>query len=352
MSGLELDFRVARNGFRLGMQLVVPAGRTVALLGPNGAGKSSAVSVIAGLLPIDEGSVVIGGVPVDKPDEGVFVAPEDRRVGVVFQDIVLFPHMTALQNVAFGPTSSGVTKTEALHQAERWIRRVGLAGYEDRRPAELSGGQAQRIALARALALAPDVLVLDEPLASIDVTSRSDLRRLLLDHLEMFPGSRVVITHDPAEAFLLGDDVCVLEDGNVTQFSSPAEMRLRPRTPYIADLGGANLVPGVVSSSTFTTHSGHSLTVLDTGLAGPAHAMIHARAIAVHSLEPSGSPRNVWRTSVQSIEDLGERVRLALADPLRITAEITPESLASLALSVGDPIWVSVKATEISVQAG
>lgn len=243
MSGLHAHIVVRRSeDFALDLGLSIPSGRTVALLGPNGAGKTTAVSSLAGLLPIDSGRIELVGTVLDDPERDLLVAPEDRRVGVVFQDQLLFPHMSALENVAFGLRSRGMTRDEARSRACAWMDRVGLGGFESRRPGELSGGQAQRIALARALATDPDLLLLDEPLSALDVTSRAELRLLLSEHLSAFDGPRLLITHDPTEAFQLADEIHVIEHGRVTQTGTAADIRMRPRTPYAADLGGSNLL--------------------------------------------------------------------------------------------------------------
>lgn len=347
--GLEADFRALRRSFRLEMAISIPPGRTAALLGPNGAGKSTAVAALAGLMAIDDGKIELAGRVLDDPSTGSFVPPERRRVGVVFQDYLLFPHLTVGDNVAFGPHSRGLPKREARARAAEWISAVGLDGLEERRPSELSGGQRQRVALARALAVEPDLLLLDEPLAALDIRSRVETRRSLAHHLQGFPGPRLFITHDPAEAFLLADEIHVLEDGAITQTGSADDIRLRPRTPYVADLAGANLVPGTALDGVVDTGA-HALHIADHGLSGRVLATIRPSAVAVHLDRPEGSPRNAWPTSVELLEHLGDRVRLQTSDPLPLTVEITSESARSLALARGSRVWLSVKATEIAAE--
>jgi len=347
-----LDARIVVNrpgGFRLDVALAIAGENTVALLGPNGAGKSTVVAALAGLLPIDEGHIVLDGRMLDDPDAGALVPPEDRGVGVVFQDYVLFPHLTALDNVAFGLRSRGIDRATARSGAADMMERFGVADLADRRPAGLSGGQAQRVALARALVVEPALLLLDEPLAALDVTTRVSLRRTLAHHLAAFPGPRLLITHDPTEAFLLADEVHVIEDGSVTQVGTADEIRLRPKTPYVADLAGSNLLEGVAAAGIVDV-GGHRIHIADHAVSGPVLATLHPRAVAIHLQAPEGSPRNVWRTTVVLVERLGERVRVQVGEPLPLTVEITADALAALDLRPGKAVWLSVKATEITVE--
>lgn len=352
-TGLRAHLVVGRgDGFTLDLRLTLLPGRTVALLGPNGAGKSTAVAALAGLLPLDTGRITLGERVLDDPEAGVLLPPEERRVGVVFQDALLLPHLSALENAAFGLRSRGVPRDEARHRAGEWLARVGLAGLEERRPRELSGGQAQRVALARALATEPDLLLLDEPLSALDVTTRAELRRVLAEHLAGFPGPRLLITHDPAEAFQLADEILVLEGGRVTQAGTAEEIRLRPRTPYAADLAGSNLLSGEVSQGGTVRIGGMTLQIPEPHPPGPVRISIRPNAISVHREEPGGSPRNRWRTVVERVEDQGARVRLLTGEPLPLMVEVTPGARRELGLEPGTEVWLSVKATEIGVEEG
>ena len=205
---------------------VVPA-HPLAIIGPNGAGKSSVLAAIAGLVPLEAGLVSIGGRRVDG------LPPERRRIGVVFQDYVLFPHLTVRDNVAFAARMRRGSRAAARAVAEPWLERYDLAGLADRLPSELSGGQAQRVALARALAADPDVLLLDEPMSALDVEVRADMRTELATHVRDFGGATVLVTHSPADAASLADSVLVLEQGRVTQRGTLAELRAAPATPYV-----------------------------------------------------------------------------------------------------------------------
>ncbi len=349
-AGLAAHVVVTRpGGFALDVALDVRPGRTAALLGPNGAGKSTVVAALAGLVALAGGRIVLDGRILDEPAAGTFIPAEERAIGVVFQEYLLFPHLSVLENVAFGGRARGVARREVRRRASEWLERLGVADLAARRPGDLSGGQAQRVALARALAAEPRLLLLDEPLAALDATARVETRRLLADHLADFGGARLLITHDPTEAFLLADEIHVIEGGAVTQVGSADDIRLRPRTRYAADLAGSNLFAGDAAAGVVVT-DGHRLHVGDTAIAGPVLATAHPRAIALHSRRPEGSPRNMWETAVARVEHYGDRVRVQTGGPLPLTAEITPGAETALGLRAGSPVWVSIKATEIGVE--
>ncbi len=180
-------------------------------------------------------------------------------------------------------------------------------------------------------------------------TTRIELRRTLAEHLSAFEGPRLLITHDPTDAFLLADEIHILEDGSVTQSGTVDEIRRRPRTPYVADLTGSNLVTGTAGAGVIDTGS-HRLRVADHEIAGPVLAVIRASAIAVHLSQPQGSPRNAWPTRIERIEHLGDRARVLIGHPLPLTAEVTDDAAREMAMTEGVEIWVSIKATEIEVQ--
>lgn len=348
--GLELETKVRRSEtFCLDIAVSVPAGRTIALLGPNGAGKSTAVAAIAGLLPIDEGHIILDETVLDDPANDVFVPAEQRRIGVVFQDYLLFPHLSVIQNVAFGLRTRKVSRDEAFERSRTWIVRLGLTDLEQRKPGDLSGGQAQRVALARALVTEPDALLLDEPLSALDVTTRTEMRRVLAGHLAEFDGPRLLITHDPTEAFLLADEVHIVEHGVITQAGTPDEIRLRPQTQYAADLAGANFLVAAASGGVLKVGD-HILHVADPPPDGPAVVTIHPTAVSIHTSQPEGSPRNTWATTIDRVERLGTRARLRTGPPLPLTAEVTEAARVDLALEEGSAVWVAIKATEIGVQ--
>ncbi|WP_130648399.1 ABC transporter ATP-binding protein [Egicoccus halophilus] len=344
---VEAEIRVRRGGFVLDTTLEVADGEVVALLGPNGAGKSTLLRCLAGLLPIDAGRVALAGRVVDAPRQGVRVPAAGRDVGVVFQDYLLFPHLSVLENVAFGPRARGVPKAEARQRARRLLERVGLAERAADRPRELSGGQAQRVALARALAGDPSMLLLDEPLAALDVDTRKDVRRELRGHLQSFDGPVVVVTHDPVEALTLADRLVVLEQGRTRQSGTPAEVARRPRSPWVARLVGLNLLSGEAADTTVAVGAAQ-LTVPEPAH-GPVDVLFPPQAIALHRERPHGSPRNTWRAVVEGMDVEGARVRIHLDGPFPVVAEVTHAAVAELGLAEGVGVWAAVKAVELTV---
>ena len=344
---LHATVAVERDGFDLDVTLDAEHGHTVAVLGPNGAGKSTLLSALAGLVPLARGRVVLGGDVLDDVSTGVHVRPEDRPVGVMFQDGLLFPHLTALDNVAFGLRARGARKTEARRVAAEWLERVGLTHRSAARPATLSGGEAQRVALARALVTDPTLLLLDEPMSALDVAVRADTRRDLLRHLASFPGVRVVVTHDPLEAAALAERLVVLEGGRVVQTGTPAELAARPRTQYVATLAGTNLFRG--TGRGYEIDVGGRPLVSATALDGDVLAVVHPRAVALSVVHPEGSPRNVWQGVVDEVDVVDDRCRVRVGGALPIVAEVTAGSVGALDLVAGRAVWVSVKATELDV---
>ncbi len=349
---MSLDAHIVRalGTFALDVELHARPGEVMALLGPNGAGKSTLLRCLAGLLALDAGHITLDGQCLDAPDSDRFVSPEQRPVAVVFQSYLLFPSLSALENVAFGLRARGVPKAKARTAAAAWLERVGLTDHAHHRPGALSGGQAQRVALARALATEPRLLLLDEPLAALDAGARTDVRRDLRKHLATFGGVRLLVTHDPVDAYALADRVVILEGGAVAQSGTLADVTARPRSRYIADLIGVNLVSGVGGDGMLTTAAGGRVVPADP-VEGPAFAVIQPHAVALYPSPPAGSPRNVWPVTVVEIDRHADRVRVRVDGEVPLVAEITPSALEALALRPGDEIWASVKATEITTYA-
>jgi molybdate transport system ATP-binding protein len=351
--GLRAHVVVRRDEFDLDVDLEVAAGETLALLGPNGAGKSTIVDVIAGLADgaVNRSTVRLNDRVLDDESTGVHTPAESRRVGVVFQDHLLFEHLDVVDNVAFGPANRGLSRRRARAVADGWLAALGISELAGRRPSELSGGQAQRVAIARTLAAEPEILLFDEPLAALDVASRVELRRVLRQHLDAFAGPRLLITHDPTDAFVLADRVVVLEAGRVIQVGTPDEIRRHPRTAYVAALAGTNLFTGEADGGTVRLDDHEAtLTVADTTVVGPVLTTVSPTAISLHAERPEGSQRNVWQSAIDLIEPLGDTVRVTLGAPLPVSIDVTPGAVSSLGLAAGSTVWAAIKATEIHVR--
>jgi molybdate transport system ATP-binding protein len=330
-------------------ELDVKPGELVALLGPNGSGKTTILRCLAGLAPIDHGRIAIDEVVVDDPSSDTFIEPELRSIGLVYQNYLLFEHMTILENVAYGLRARKTPKSEARAVALQWLERVGLGGYAALRPRALSGGQAQRAALARALATNPRLLLLDEPLAALDAGTRSVVRRDLFRHLETFDGMRILVTHDPVDAYALADRVAILDAGRIVQTGTLAEVSAHPRSRYVADLMGVNLVSGTIDNGVLISNTGATV-VIAAELTGPAFAVIRPNSILLATDHTAlTSARNVWSGTVGDIDRLGDRLRVSIIGVLPLIAEITPAALEALRLRPGDEVYASVKATDIDV---
>jgi len=347
---LDAHLVVHRGAWTLDVELLLASGGVTALLGPNGAGKSTALQALAGVHRLDAGHIELAGETLDDPGAGAWVAPEDRAVGLVFQDYLLFPRMSARDNVAFGLRARGVAKSTARRAADEWLARVGLSEQAFRRPHQLSGGQAQRVALARALATHPRLLLLDEPLAALDAGTRMSVRTDLRRHLDEFDGATVVVTHDPLDALVLADHVVVIENGRVVQAGMPSDVARRPRTRYVASLVGLNLLAGTARGGGVVLDDGTALATGDE-CDGRVFVVIRPSAIGVYAGQPHGSPRNSWPAVLTSVEQQGHAVRLAAIGPPDVFVDVTPEAVAELRLTIGSKVWLSVKATDLVVYA-
>ncbi|MEW2155442.1 ABC transporter ATP-binding protein [Streptomyces sp. NPDC007189] len=337
---LDAHLVVDRPGFRLDLTLTAAAGDVVALLGPNGAGKTTALRALAGLTPLTAGHLRLDGTALDR------TPPESRPVGVVFQDYLLFPHLSALDNVAFGPRCQGASKAEARAQAAAWLDRMGLSAHAGAKPRRLSGGQAQRVALARALATRPRLLLLDEPLAALDARTRLEVRAQLRRHLAEFEAVAVLVTHDPLDAMVLADRLVVIEHGRIVQEGAPADIARRPRTDYIAQLVGLNLYRGQADGHTVRLDAGPSITTTEE-LNGPAFVAFPPSAVTLFRDRPTGaSARNLWRCKVAGLETHGDRIRADLTGEVPLAADLTTVAAADLDLHPGSAVWATVKATQ------
>ena len=354
MTGLHATLRLRRDGFALDVALDVPDTGVLAVLGPNGSGKSTLLDCLAGLLRPAEASINIGGTDVTG------LPPPERRVGLLRQDPLLFPHLSVLDNVAFGPRSRGSGRQRARELARRWLDEIGVAEFADRRPARLSGGQAQRVALARALATDPALLLLDEPLAALDVDAAPAMRAALRSVLRQRQPGRVavVVTHDPLDAISLADHVLVLADGQVVEQGPTRSVLAAPRTGFTARIAGLNLVAGEAGPDGLRVGDQLLSGVLaeDAVVAEPAVAVFPPHAVSVYPRDdaPHGSPRNTAPATVGSVEPHGPVIRLRATTDGQgwtsgVAADLTPAAVADLGIDVGSRVLLSVKAAAVEV---
>ncbi|HVW41320.1 MAG TPA: ATP-binding cassette domain-containing protein [Amycolatopsis sp.] len=344
---LHVEVELVRGSFELEVEFDVAAGSVLAILGPNGSGKSSLLGSLSGLLRPHRATISFGGRPLhDLP-------PHDRAVGLLSQDPLLFPHLSAVDNVAFAPRSKGAGRARAREIAHRWLAEVDAAQLADRKPAQLSGGQAQRVAIARALAGEPDLLLLDEPLAALDVDAAPAIRGLLRRVLAANDTrATVLVTHDPLDALALADQVLVLSAGRVVERGPTREVLSAPRTAFTARIAGLNLITGTAVDEGLRAEDGRLIAGMparDAALGEPAVAVFAPSAVAVYPADDGhpGSPRNTIGTVVTALEPYGSVVRLRTEAGL--TADLTPAAVADLRLEPGTPVQLSIKATTVTV---
>jgi len=355
---LQARVRLARKGFVLDAEIGCDRGETLAILGPNGAGKSTLLMCIAGLAEPDEARISVDGRLVQDTATALHVPAEGRGCGIVFQGLLLFPHMSVLDNVAFPIMARGLPRSEASRKAARTLDEIGAAPLAGKRPSDLSGGEAQRAALARALSGDPRLLLLDEPLSSLDARARAEVRGLLRTVLRSFEGPRLLVTHEPVEAMTLADRIAVIEEGVITQTGTPAEIRETPRTSYAAELVGQNLFSGRLEHD----DGGTGRVVTDEGeivVAWPAGfeagnsvlALLPPTDVSIHLQRPEGSPRNVLEGRITSVSAPaeGDRARIRIGSSPPVVADITVGSLSRMGLREGDHVWASFKAVEVGV---
>jgi len=359
----ELHLRAIVADRDLDVEFSVSAGEVLAVLGPNGAGKSTALHVIAGLLRPDEGLVRLGDRVLTDTAAGVDVATHDRRVGLLLQDALLFPHMSVAANVAFGPHGRGFwsTRAQKRSRALRWLRELDVEEFADRRPRQLSGGQAQRVAIARALAAEPDVLLLDEPLAGLDVAVAPAIRAVLRAVVARNGCAVILITHDLLDVFTLADRVLVLESGKVAEIGPVADVLAAPRSHFGARIAGVNLIRGTIGpDGSLRGRSGahlHGRLTEEFGGKVPAGkeaiAVFAPAAVAVYHDAPHGSPRNTVEVTVAALDTRGSAVLVRGQEQPDgapgLAAEITIDAAADLRLTPGDRVWFTIKALEVSL---
>jgi molybdate transport system ATP-binding protein len=346
MNFLEARTTIERPEVQVQADVSAAQGEIVAIVGPNGAGKSTLVRALSGLIPLAGGRVVVAGSVWEDVGSRVRLSPQRRSVGVMFQDLALFDNMSVTENVAYGLRSVHKNKSTARSDAHATLERLGAEDLTRTPVSELSGGQAQKVALARALATQPDVLLLDEPTSKLDIASRAEVRRSLSGALRDFTGVSLLVTHQPVEALALATRVIVLEEGVVTQQGAPMELQLGPRTAYVAQFVGVNLFEGKTSAGQVQLTAGSWVAVIDPP-AGDVFVSIHPTAIALHRARPEGTPRNVWPLEVSDVDEEGERVRVRLKGELTLVAEITAAAASQLRIDKKGAVWASVKATQV-----
>jgi molybdate transport system ATP-binding protein len=357
MTDMQVRAIVADRG--LDVEFSTAAGEVLAILGANGAGKSTTMHVIAGLVRPDEGTVRLGERVLTDTASNVFVPTHARRVGLLLQDALLFPHLSVAANVAFAPRSGhrARPRRESRATATHWLAQVDAADLADRMPRQLSGGQAQRVALARALAADPDVLLLDEPLAGLDISSAAAMRNLLRRNLTRDNRAAILVTHELIDVLTLADRVLILESGRVAEAGSTASILAAPRSRFGARFAGVNLVNGTAGAlGTLHTAWGtawHGTPAPGVVVGQRCVAVFPPAAVAVYREKPHGSPRNTVEVVVAELDSRGPALRVRADEQPDgapgLAADITAEAAADLRVVPGERVYFSVKAQEITV---
>ena len=350
---LHLRATLAQRDFDV--EIEVADGERVAVLGHTGSGKSTLLSILAGTLRPDSGRATLDDTVLFDLDDGRhrWLQPHARGISLLAQDALLFPHLSVLDNVAFGPRVKGVPRGEASQRAMHWLNEVGAAEFADRRPGQLSGGQAQRVAIARALAAEPRLLLLDEPMAALDVSVAPLLRRML-DRV-LAGHSTMLVTHDLLDALLLSERIIVLDHGRVAESGPTEEVLQHPRTRFTARLAGLNLVRGSYAAGTVVAADDMQITGANRDGAAPADgapaaAVFTPSSVSIHIEPPDGSPRNRFAVTLAELEPLGDLVRVRADDHHGhlLTADVTPRSVAELDLFPGRDVIYAVKAAAVT----
>ncbi len=370
---LQVTVETQFDAFQLSLSLAARYGETTVLLGESGAGKSTILRIVAGLLKPQKGYVALGDIVYFDSQRGIHVPPQERPFGYVFQDYVLFPHLTVFENVAFGLQAQRMTRSFVRQRVGEALEQVRLTGLDRRRPAQLSGGQQQRVAVARALALQPQLLLLDEPLSALDVQTRREVRQELRRILAEVNVTTILVTHTYLEALLFGQHILVLERGKVLQQGGQRDLLEHPRSAYIAELIGVNFFQGCITryespgvcaiqlcAGTQTlelvaTLREHGQTENMPAIGEGVYVVVEPRGITLYPTHPDSSARNTFRGEIVQIVRVGSasldqgvvRVSLQFAAAMPpLTAEVTEASASRLHLHEGATVYATFKATD------
>lgn len=347
---LDVDITARAGAFQVEAVFSVAPGEVLAVLGPNGAGKSTLLGSIAGHRPHISGSISLNGEPI-----AASVPPERRRIGLLGQRAMLFPHLTALENVAFGPRAQGVPAAEARRRALSHLDEVGLHKVARRRPSQLSGGQQQRVALARALAADPLALLLDEPFASLDAETGTRARRLVAQLRDRLAIPIVLVTHDPLDAVMLAGRTVVVDEGRIVQEGATAEVLGHPRTRFAAAIAGVNLVTGTGAADGALISAGGLRLVghgdeLGPGQTGSAvFAPASVRILPADS-ETASARENTWRGTVAVMETAASGIRLSTVEQPQLAVDCPSGTAAVIGIRPGDALRFRVDPADVSVR--
>lgn len=350
VSAIEVRAAVAARNVELDVEFV--AGQCTAIIGANGAGKSTLLGLIWGLIKPSSGTVRIGGETVADGGAGAFVPTHRRDIGLLAQDPLLFPHMSVIENVEFGLRSRGLGKTAARAIALEHLEGVGCVELAEKNAGEVSGGQAQRIGLARALAPEPAVFLLDEPLAALDAVTAPQMREVLRQNIA--GRTTALVTHDLLDVLVLAQRVVVLNGGRVVAAGATAEVFGQPRDAFLAEFLGVNVLAGKLVREADTDYLQIAPETALAGIGakpdGAGWASFPASAVTLHRVAPGGSARNALRANVVAIEPRGpiQRVVCDLAGQ-QVVADVTGQSVASLQITVGQQVWLAIKATAVAL---
>ena len=351
---LSVTARKALREFELDVAFAVRPAETLVIIGPSGCGKTTTLNLIAGLICPDEGRIALGEQVFYDHQAGVDLPAEQRNIGYVFQDFALFPHMPVRENIAYGLRARRAPKHVIAEEVGKTLCLLGIEHLADHRPGALSGGERQRVALARAIACDARILLLDEPLGSLDAQTRNRVRGELKHLLRLVHRIAIMVTHDYTDALTFGDRICVLDRGRVLQLGDRAELLRHPKSRFVAELTGVNFFEGRIAGP---AQGGLVCVEVDgarlcapageTEAAGEALIAFFPSDVTISRELPSSSAVNVFRSRIKEVVHLGDKVRLSLKGPLSLCAEITAGSLERMDLQEGDEIYASLKATAI-----